>query len=154
MGRQRRDDPSATDLAALDSRLVTIGQQQQRTARAIAALDDEVTAAPLLAELRSLAEQKARLGDERVALDAQHSAWEADQARLASLETWCRRVATNLPNLAYAQKRDILDALAVDVRVYRADHAPRYVITAAPPLEGPVASPLTLHPSVASNTTR
>ncbi len=62
-------------------------------------------------------------------LIALHEDWEADQARLADLATWCARVADNLPILSYAAKRDALVALGVEARAWRTDHTPRWEVT-------------------------
>jgi hypothetical protein len=43
-------------------------------------------------------------------------------------------VAANLRTLAYTEKRDAIQALGIEARVWKADHTPRYVITASIPL--------------------
>ena len=44
------------------------------------------------------------------------------------MSAWCARVAANLAQLGYDEKRHVLDALAVDVRVWRSDHEPRWEV--------------------------
>ncbi len=73
---------------------------------------------------------------------ARRDAWHAVQGQLDSVEDWCRQVAANLGDLTYEQKRQALTALEVRVRLYRADHDPRYEITAALPLEISTATPV------------
>ena len=138
VARRKECDPCPGDVAAVDRRLTTIAEQRSRLARAVANVDDDEASAPLISELCVLAEQAKGLQKERAALLAQASASAANRERLADLATWCARVAGNLPNLTYGERRMILEALGVRVKVYRADHTPRWEITMAP---APVPSP-------------
>src|SRR5215213_4192637 len=63
--RHRQDGGLDRDLAAIEKQLGGICDKQTRTARAITAVDDDAAAAPLLAELKALAAQKAALEQER-----------------------------------------------------------------------------------------
>ncbi len=121
--------PAGDDLTAVDVRLTAIEARRQRVARAVVALEDEEAAEPLLAELGALATQKRVLDAERMSLATVQAGWEADQKRLGDLKAWCERVAGNLQVLGYADKRDALTALGVEVHVWRADHTPRWQIT-------------------------
>lgn len=132
VARRAADEPFATDLAAVDRRLKTIGEQRARLARAIAAMDDEEASAPVLAELHRLADEAKSLGHERSSLEKRAAEGEADRRRLADLSAWCGRVAGNIERLDYRDKRMILEALGVSVAVYKADHDPRWEITMAP----------------------
>jgi hypothetical protein len=67
---------------------------------------------------------------------ARRRVWEQAQERLANLEQWCRHMATKLENASYARKRQALEALEVCVKVWRADHEPRYDISMSVPLDG------------------
>ncbi|MGH2535105.1 MAG: zinc ribbon domain-containing protein [Thermomicrobiales bacterium] len=125
----RQRDPVADDLTSIDRRLAAIPQQQQRFGRAIATLDDDDAAAPLLIQLRYLASEKQRLIDERARLESQRAGWQTSQARLDDISRWCFRVAGNLPRLTYAEKRDLLTALDVRIMLYRTDHTPRWEIS-------------------------
>ncbi len=88
-------------------------------------------AAPLISRLEALATQKRQLMFEQETIRHRREEWETTQADLNSLEQWCRTVAANLDELTYQQKRMALDTLGFEVRLYRADHDPRYVITAS-----------------------
>ena len=48
---------------------------------------------------------------------------------------WCRTVADHLGALIYEQKRLALDALGIQVQLWKADHTPRFQITATIPLD-------------------
>ena len=127
--RQRGASPAIGDLAALDARITEIDTRRQRAARFVVTMADDDAAAPLVAEMTTLANQKRALEAERAALTALHEGWEADQARLTDLALWCERVTDTLPTLTYAAKRDALAALGVQVNVWRSDHAPRWEMT-------------------------
>lgn len=73
--RLRTNDPAATNLEALDRRLADITRRQERIGRAVATLDDEDAAAPLLGELKALAAQQRELQGERADLELQRVAW-------------------------------------------------------------------------------
>lgn len=140
--RRREVDPFASDLETLERRLRSIDNQQKRLSRAVAMLDDDEAIAPLLAELRQLGvEAKALRGDQQ-RLQACAHVRDADTHALASITLWCQRVSKNLSTLTYQEKRLIMDALGVSVRVFRADHEPRWEIGMAPlPIEASDASP-------------
>jgi site-specific DNA recombinase len=149
--KHRHDGGLDRDLAAIDKLLVTIAKKQTRTAKAIAAVDDDAAAAPLILELKSLAEQKAEAQAEHEAVHARIADAEAERARVRSLTDWCRTVGANLDTLTYEEKRLALTALGVSVKVWRegatdADGTPlgRYAITMKP---APVAgnAPIVSH---------
>ncbi len=121
------------DLASIERQRVAIEKQRQRIARAVAALEDDEAAAPLLTELRMLAAQSRQLDADQITALDRLASWQAEKDRLAGLQEWCRRVAGNLPKLSYAQKRDLLAALDVRVTLYQKNQpTPRWVITMSP----------------------
>ncbi len=127
--RRRGSSVVEEDLATLESRLATIEHRRQRVARAVVAIDDDEAASPLLAELKSLSNQKRDLQAERESLLASRTLAEADRERLLSLADWCNRVIGNLPGLSYKDKRDVLSSLNVQVRVWPSNHSPRWEMT-------------------------
>lgn len=128
--RLQKDNDTGADIAALDRQLDSIDKQRKRVARGVAALDDDEAAAPLLVELKGLAAQKRQLEAERVAAGERFVDHEAHRARLTNLVDWCQHVADNLPALAYAEKRDLLAALDVSVKLYqKGQPTPRWEIT-------------------------
>lgn len=134
--KQREDDPTAADLDALTSALDAVRKKQANLGRAVAVLDDAEAAAPLLAELKALGDRKRHLEAEREALRQRQARWQASQDHLLDLQGWVETVAANVHELTYRQKRDLLAALDVNVTLYRADHEPRYAITASIPIDG------------------
>jgi hypothetical protein len=135
----RHDGGLDRDLAAIEKQLVSIGEKQTRTARAIAAVDDEDAVAPLIAELKGLAGRKTALEQERDALQRRLDDERTDAAKIAGVCEWCQRVNANLDRLSYDEKRLALEALGVKVRVWREDATdengnplPRWELTLAP----------------------
>ena len=101
----------------MDEQLAAIADKQARTAKAIAADDD--ASSPLIAELNSLSALKAAAQAERDELRRRIADRAAEEARMRTLARWCAGVGENLGRLSYAEKRLALDALRVEVRVWR-----------------------------------
>ena len=132
VARRAKDDGLEEDLIAIDRRLRVVEEQRKRLAKAIASVADDEAVAPLLVELESLASSVKVLRAERQEIQRRAVDDAATQQRLMDLSDWCRRVAGNLPTLTYHDKRMVLEALGVSVRVFKADHEPRWEITMAP----------------------
>jgi site-specific DNA recombinase len=140
--RRRGSDPFAGDLETLERRLRSIDNQQRRLSRAVALVDDDEAAAPLLVELRQLGVESKALRLDQQQLRRRAADHDADTNALNNITSWCHRVSKNLSTLTYQEKRLILDALGVSVRVFRADHEPRWEITMAPlPIKVSAESP-------------
>jgi hypothetical protein len=106
------------DLVAVEARLAGIAKKQANLA-AIAADMDPDAAAPLIAQLSTLATAKAAAERERGELVARIAAADAEVARVETLADWCATVSANLDSLDYAAKRAAIDALGVEVRIWR-----------------------------------
>ncbi|MDQ3780471.1 MAG: recombinase family protein [Chloroflexota bacterium] len=131
--RLQEESDSGADVEALDRHVSSVEKQRQRIARGVAALDDDEAAAPLLVELKALAAQKRQLEADRIAAVKRFTDRQEHRDRLTNLMDWCRRVADNLATLTYAQKRDLLFALDVKVRLFqKGQPTPRWVITMSP----------------------
>jgi site-specific DNA recombinase len=115
----RHDGALDQELAALHERIARVVNKQTRVAQAIAEVDDAVVAAPLYAELKTLAASKQQLESEEHALQQRIADAGADEARLQTLADWCARVSINLEDLTYGEKRLALEALGAQVRVWR-----------------------------------
>ena len=134
--RHRVDGGLGRDLDAIEKQIATLLDKQTRTARAIAAVDDVDAAAPLIAELKSLAARKKAAEAERDELRTRLADDAADLEKMKSLSAWCSRVNANLDSLTYGERRMALDALGVNVQVYRpgttdddGNPYPRWVLT-------------------------
>ena len=134
LARLREDDPTETDLEAISRRLAEITRRRANLVRRLSAIDDNLIAGAIETELSTLTEQQRRLEEERVQAEARRQSWQSANARLKDLQAWCATVAQNLGSLSYDQRRSALDALGVEVKVYRPGGPDRYVITASIPL--------------------
>ena len=127
--RLQEADPHALELDGLDRQLASLTAKRTRVARAIATLDDDDANAPLLAELRTLADQVKAVTEERRRVAALAESWETGRDLLSGLATWGDRVKANLPNLTYEERRNVLAALGAQVRVLPAPDLPRWELT-------------------------
>ncbi len=130
LAKRHGQDPTQEELATIDATLGRLERQQRVTAQAIASLEDADAAAPLTAQLQHLAAQKRTLHAEREQLVAQATVWAREQVDLERVEQWIGTVTAKVAQLTYQEKRLVLDALGFQASVYKADHTPRYVITA------------------------
>ncbi len=127
--RLRDADPHTGELIALDRQFASVTAKRTRIARAVASLDDDDASAPLLAELQTLATQVKTIGEERAHVAALAESWETGRDLLTGLASWSDRVRVNLPNLSYEERRNVLAALGVQVRVLPAPDTPRWELT-------------------------
>jgi site-specific DNA recombinase len=118
LARQRTDGGLDQDVAAIERHLTGLADKQGRTARAIAVVNDDDAAIPLITELKSLAEQKKAVERERDALIQRIADRDEEAAQVRSFAAWCRTVVANLDTLRYDEKRLALHALGVHVRVW------------------------------------
>jgi hypothetical protein len=128
--RVRESDPTAEDARAVVRFLTGIERQRGNLSRAIATLDDLDAAAPLVLQLRELAERDRALRAEQATLEERRAAWQSTQADLDSLTRWCSTVAGRVDSLSWEQRRSALTALNFGATVYPRDHEPRFVVTA------------------------
>lgn len=112
-------DDTAADREAVERRLQQIARSQANLSRALAALDDEEAQKPLLADLKDLSDEKAKLEAQREELNAKRARQLDKQARIDALFEWCVRVRSKLNTATYERRRLALDALGVSVRVPR-----------------------------------
>lgn len=123
----REVDPETEARIARDS--AELGRRQRNLVSNLALVSGE--AARLVAEeLRKLEPRREALDRERREIDADRAKLQAARKRLADMERWRQRLAAKLGKLTYASKRDALESLEVQARVWRADHRPRWEITA------------------------
>ena len=133
LDRMEQNDPTVAKAQAVERTVVSVQRKSENLARAPALLDDPEAAAPVVA-LRS---QERALRAERDRILGRRASWAAGRERIASTKTWCRKVGARLDQMTYDQKRTALDALGVQVRVWKSRHDSRYLITAGVPLDPP-----------------
>jgi len=130
--RLRQQDPTVSDLAAIDRRIEEVRRQTANLGRRLAQFDDDDAAAPIVAEIKSLTAQANKLEEDRRSLFAQRTGWERAQLRLSDLEYWIGVQAANLLVLGYEQKRLALHALNVRATVWAQEHSPRFLVSMEP----------------------
>jgi hypothetical protein len=132
VNRRGHDDSFTYDLEAIERRLDDIKGRQSRIARAIATIDDPDASAPLLLELKQLSVDARTLNRERDHMQLRVLEREQKQIALTDLDAWCARVTDNLHTLSYQEKRSVLETLGVSVRVFSANHEPRWIVDVQP----------------------
>jgi site-specific DNA recombinase len=131
VAKVRQVDPTRGEVERIDQMLAEIAAKQKNLSSAIAVLDDPDASAPLLVQLKQLSERKKDLQEEREARQMRRETWEVRQAQLETIAAWRQQVAANLEHLGYQDRRDILAALQVTVKLYRKDAPRRYEVFAA-----------------------
>ncbi|MFN8472253.1 MAG: recombinase family protein [Anaerolineae bacterium] len=134
LARLHEADPTTADLTAVDKALADSNRKQANLVRRLADFDDEAVADAIKKELNTLAAQKRQLEKEKAQILTRRTTWEAAQAQITELEKWCRQVAERLDDFSYEQRRLALQALGIQVLVFRESHDPRYIIKATIPL--------------------
>jgi len=146
VAKLRTNDPTDADQTAIERAITEIERKRTNLSRSLEMIDDADTAAPVIAQLKALAARKRELDTERDAVQARQASWQTSQDHLASLQDWIGTVGANVEELVYQERRDLLAALDVRVRLYRKDHTPRYEITASLPFEPDMASDIVSQP--------
>ncbi|MGH2598999.1 MAG: hypothetical protein ACRDJ9_06385, partial [Dehalococcoidia bacterium] len=139
----QREDPTAVALPSVERALADVSRRQANISRALGDLDEDA-AAPLVAELKQLADQRRQFEAERERLRVQRSEWERSQTHLAEIADWCRVVDGVMDDWTYDQRRRFLDAIGLQIRVFKADRHPRWEADGAlPHIRPPDTTPAT-----------
>jgi uncharacterized protein YigA (DUF484 family) len=140
LGRLSEKDPTLADLEVVDRQIQIVTRKQDNLIKRLALIEDEDVAALVTAELTGLTESRRQLTADRQRLLSKGKDWIDVRDKLTDLQAWCRRVAVNLENFSYDQKRETLDALGVDVRLFHPTHQPRFEVNASIPIEQDIVS--------------
>lgn len=129
---QAGDEPAdaGDDLAEVERAIAELARRQANLTRELAyAADDPYLPDIIRQQLAELGGRRTQLERERVGILGRHaSATTADQAR-ADLAAWCRTWAAVVDELDYQERRLLLDAFGVEVRVSRAQRGrPRITV--------------------------
>lgn len=120
---------------SIEKRLSVVKKRQGNLVRRLADTDDDDLVEIIDAELASLTKQSTALKAELAALHLERASWEHATAQLMNLTEWCDRVAANLDQLSYDDKRQLLFALGLQVRVFEKAHEPRWDIRLSVPID-------------------
>jgi hypothetical protein len=137
LDRMEQNDPTGAEAEAVEKAIAGIQRKSVNLTRALALFDDPEASAPVVAQIEALRTQERVLATERDQILGRRANWAAGRQRLANVKAWCRKVGARLDQMTYDQKRTALDALGVHVRVWKANHDPRYLIMAGVPLDPP-----------------
>src|SRR5215213_3555616 len=130
VGRLRENDPTADDLRAVRRLVADVERQRTNLTSALAILDDPEAAAPLVAQLRALAERRRALDTEEAALAQRQASWQSAWLDVGNLAKWCATVSGRVDTLTWRERRMALSALGVSATIYPYGHNPRYIIDA------------------------
>jgi site-specific DNA recombinase len=128
--RLRSNDPTADDLKAVRRLVAEVERQRANLTQAVAMLDDADAAAPLVAQLRALAERRRALDTEEAALAQRQATWQSARLDVGALAKWCETVSGRVDTLTWQEQRMALSALGVSATIYPHVHEPRYTIDA------------------------
>ena len=131
------DDPTAADLAAIQRRQADVQRRSASLVRGLTEVKTDGARVAITAGLDELTATAAALEAEHAAVTARRAQWEQARERMDDIELWCQSVGAEVDSMTYQDKRDALAALGVDVRLYRADHEPRWTLTMNLPLPVP-----------------
>ncbi len=126
------------EIATIEASIGRVSRERSAIARQVAKIAIEVgdeeaadsAAAPLRTRLIELSKQSAELDRELTARKAIRDRRGEAEEWLRTLRSQLGRVGAAMESLDYKGRRDLLDLLGVSVRLYRADHDPRYEIEA------------------------
>src|SRR5262249_23517233 len=140
------NDATGLDLEMIERQRSDVARRRDNLIDRLADTDDPDLAAAVQQKLAALSEAKRRPDGEYDLVLARRGAGGAGEERQADVEAQCAKVAGRVGTLTYEMRRLALQWLAIEVRVFRADHAPRYVIDGIPftepeTISGPAASP-------------
>lgn len=117
-------------VATVSAHIEDLERQRAQVSKVIARLEgeDEDVVAPLVLELRELAQRKRQATEDLAGLQQLQSNWQATKMRLNDLGLWMRGVSSHLGTLGYQDRRMVLSVMLTYVRVFPPGHEPRVEI--------------------------
>ena len=142
MARQREAElePKKRRLATIEDALERVDRKIRRLARAFAEAEDDTTAEAFKAELKRAARQKDALATERDALAAELEQGEVSPEARASIMNLANEIQEQVRGASFRQKRKILEALDVQVRLVRTEEGRALRVTCGFDVEGEAVS--------------
>jgi site-specific DNA recombinase len=133
--RLKQMDPTAADLGAVERSLAELERQRANLLQAITLVADPDSLALLTGQLTALQRQCAGLLSDWERLLARQQLWQSTQSSLVQLGDWCKTIAERVDTMSWADKRVVLDALGVHVKLYPHRSELRFIIAADIPVE-------------------
>ena len=129
VARHRERGLDETLLRGAERRVAEGERKRHNLIRRLASIDDDAIAESVQSEIGLLQTEINTARDVLAELQRQHAEWSISQAHLDDLRARLDLVAANLAQLDYSGQRLALDALGVEVKLWAADHEPRFQIT-------------------------
>lgn len=121
-------DPTA-ELATIDRTLSGLKRQRENLLTSVATAEDADTVEVLTARLDQLAVRCRELEAERATVARQAERLSLAHQTADELDRWRRGVAKVIDVITIAERRDLLDTLAVQAQLWPVGHEPRWLIT-------------------------
>ena len=121
-------DRITANLEAMDGHLGRLRASVDNLSLAIEEAREAEARTTLTRRLDEVTKQIRTVEQEKRDMLTEREDYSVQETRIASLVEWAKALGDELPNATYRQKRLFLHALRVRVRVWRADHTPRFVI--------------------------
>jgi len=131
--RMRVNDPTETDLAAIDRSLVKVSRSIDGLTKGFAAVQTDEAREILAHQLDAAAAHQRQLQDERSRVLERRQGWLDAQRRVDDLHAWLVELRGAVQDMPYALKRRALLALDLRVTVHPKTHDPRWEATASIP---------------------
>jgi site-specific DNA recombinase len=131
--RMRANDPTETDLAAIDRSLVKVSRTIDGLTRGFAAVQTDEAREILAHQLDAATAHQRQLQDERTRVLERRQGWLDAQRRVDDVQAWLVELRGAVEDMPYAMKRRALLALDLRVTVYPKTHDPRWEATASIP---------------------
>ncbi|MDP9356596.1 MAG: recombinase family protein [Chloroflexota bacterium] len=134
----RPDGVTEAEIAAMDQRIAEVERKRRNLVTRLALVDDDEAARLVADQINALSETARSLGEERRRLEAQRDAMTTGLIRLTGIERFCEDVrrevhvcyrVKDLPLVwrpGFREKRQVLHRLGAEVKLWRADHEPRW----------------------------
>src|SRR5579859_44392 len=131
--RMRANDPTETDLAAIDRSLVKVSRSIDGMSRGFAAVQTDAAREILAHQLDAAAAHQRQLQDERARVLERRQGWLDAQRRVDDVQAWLVELRGAVKDMPYTLKRRALLALDLRVTVHPKNHDPRWEATARIP---------------------
>lgn len=118
-------DPSL-DLAQLDRSMAQLERQRDNLIRTIGLTDDADSSAALIAQLDTVSKQRRALEAERGTVEREAEGYRLSQQVEHDMNGWRQRTAAGMDAMTYQERRDLLSLLGLKVKLWPADHKPRW----------------------------
>ena len=123
------EDPTRGDREIVERQIAETDKRLKNIRSAIPSIEDEEFRSTIIQQANDLTDRRKRLVEELNDLLRQFRRWNESEHQLASMTDWIEEVRDKFTNSrSWEQKRSLLRALGIKVRVFRKDHDPRVIV--------------------------